>query len=281
MTVLDRLTWSRSLNCVWAWWGFLLVVSFLNIGLWVVLQRHLIGPSSQTLVWLSAGYVFGCAFRAILPRADVQRICLFDTWLSSIVVGRSVATVAELCFALQWTIVMSDLATAAQSPTAAYIAIMIMPLIVVAEGCSWYAILTTNYLFNAIENSLWAVTFAAVALGLFMLVDSFDAPVRFALEAGAVGILVYIAFLVSVDVPMYRSRWRADQASGKRFLGIVAGLKDASTRWIRTHDPLAWTGEMTWMALYFSVAVWSSLALCAFAVARESLPSFLSGIVVP
>ena len=50
------------------------------------------------MLLLCAAYVFGCAFRSLLPRADVQRICLFDTWLSSVVVGRSVATVAEICF---------------------------------------------------------------------------------------------------------------------------------------------------------------------------------------
>ncbi len=44
------------------------------------------------MLLLCAAYVFGCAFRSVLPRADVQRICLFDTWLSSVVVGRSVAT---------------------------------------------------------------------------------------------------------------------------------------------------------------------------------------------
>jgi len=38
----------------------------------------------EPLALLSAVYVFGCAFRSILPRADVQRICLFNTWLSSV-----------------------------------------------------------------------------------------------------------------------------------------------------------------------------------------------------
>jgi len=56
----------------------------------------------QLMLLLCAAYVFGCAFRSFLPRADVQRICLFDTWLSSVVVGRTVATVAEICFAVQW-----------------------------------------------------------------------------------------------------------------------------------------------------------------------------------
>src|SRR6186713_3195989 len=51
---------------------------------------------------VSAGYVFGCAFRSFLPVFDVPRVTLVDSWLSSAMVGRSVATVAELCFAIQW-----------------------------------------------------------------------------------------------------------------------------------------------------------------------------------
>jgi len=73
---------------------------------------------SEPLLLLCAIYVFGCAFRSVLPRADVQRICLFDTWLSSVLIGRSVATLAELCFALQWAIVLRELAKITHSDTA-------------------------------------------------------------------------------------------------------------------------------------------------------------------
>ncbi len=81
----------------------LTLVSGVNIAVWFLLYRELqpaAGPSSNPDVGLMllfcAAYVFGCAFRSLLPRADVQRICLFDTWLSSVMVGRSVATVAEV-----------------------------------------------------------------------------------------------------------------------------------------------------------------------------------------
>ena len=149
----DWLTWS---NPVAIWWGFLLVVSAVNIVFWLLLHRH----SRNTLdrqrgmfrvdlmVLLCAAYVFGCAFRSILPRADVQRICLFDTWLSSVVVGRSVATAAEICFALQWAIVLHQLGRLAKSDTAQNISILIVPLILVAECCSWYSVITTSYLGN-------------------------------------------------------------------------------------------------------------------------------------
>ena len=69
------------------------------------------------MLLLCAAYVFGCAFRSVLPRADVQRICLFDTWLSSVFVGRSVATVAEVCFAAQWMIILSQLGAMAGAET--------------------------------------------------------------------------------------------------------------------------------------------------------------------
>src|SRR6266566_3481299 len=89
------LAWS---NPVAWWWGLLTLVSGVNIAVWFVLYRQLheqptgnlgIRSGIELMLLLSAAYVFGCAFRSFLPRADVQRICLFDTWLSSIVVGRS------------------------------------------------------------------------------------------------------------------------------------------------------------------------------------------------
>src|SRR6516162_7817386 len=96
---------ARSNPLAW-WWGLLALVSSVNIAFWFLLYREFCnspaGSSASNsdiglMLLLCAGYVFGCAFRSFLPRADVQRICLFDTWLSSVVVGRSVATVAELC----------------------------------------------------------------------------------------------------------------------------------------------------------------------------------------
>src|SRR5262245_34092852 len=123
---VDWLAWS---NPVAVWWGFLLVVSGANIVLFVVLRRRLRtqtpGRSNAAsrgaefrvdlLILLCAAYVFGCAFRSVLPRADVQRICLFDTWLSSVFVGRSVATIAEVCFVVQWAIVLRQMANLAKS----------------------------------------------------------------------------------------------------------------------------------------------------------------------
>ena len=216
----------------------------------------------ELMLLLCAAYVFGCAFRSFLPRADVQRICLFDTWLSSVVVGRSVATVAEIAFVAQWAIILHQLGTMTGADTALNVAWAIVPLILIAECFSWYAVLTTNYLGNAIENSIWAVAFFIVGIGLCRLLPEFDGPVRVVLVVAIVGIAGYLAFLMTVDVPMYLSRWRAEVGDGSTLLSPLEGLRDVSTRWVVTHDLAEWKDEIAWMSLYFSAAVWASLALC-------------------
>jgi hypothetical protein len=220
--------------------------------------------------------VFGCAFRSFLPRADVQRICLFDTWLSSVMIGRSVATVAEVCFVAQWAIVLHQLGTMTGAGTTLTAAWVIVPLIVIAECFSWHAVLTRNYLCHAIENSLWAVAFFIVGIGLCRLLPEFTGVVRMAFAVAIVGTAGYLAFLVAIDVPMYLTRWRADVANGSRPMRPLEGLRDASIRWIVTRDMAEWRDEIPWMTLYFSAAVWASLALCVFYSFQGYLPQFRS-----
>ena len=271
---LESSTRSRSLawsNPVSWWWAMLTLVSGVNIAAWILMYRelHHAGssgriPGMEVMLLLSAAYVFGCAFRSLLPRADVQRICLFDTWLSSVAVGRSVATVAEICFAAQWTMILLQLGTMSGATTAINAAWVIVPLILVAECFSWHAVVTTNYLGNAIENSIWAVAFFIAGVGICRLLPEFDGALRVILAGTVVGIVVYLAFLMTVDVPMYLKRWRADVARGNRGLKPLEGFRDVSTRWVVTHELSEWREEIAWMSLYFSAAVWASLGLCVF-----------------
>jgi hypothetical protein len=99
-----------------SWWSLLCAVGALNILAWcvsaVALNRRQTVMSAEAYsarrlqLLLSAVYVFGCAFRSAFPVFDVPRICLHNSWLSSVIVGRSVATVAELCFVGQWALML-------------------------------------------------------------------------------------------------------------------------------------------------------------------------------
>jgi hypothetical protein len=276
----SSLAWSNPL--AW-WWGLLILVSGANIAVWFLLYCQLqeqptgsLGSTSsiELMLLLCAAFVFGCAFRSCLPRADVQRICLFDTWLSSVVVGRSVATVAEICFAAQWAIILHQLGTMTGADTTLNAAWVIVPLILIAECFSWYGVLTTNYLGNAIENSIWAVAFFVAGIGLCRLLPEFDGPVRVVLAIAIIGIAGYLAFLMTIDVPMYLTRWRAGVADGSKPLRPLEGLRDVSTRWVVTHDLAEWKDEIAWMSLYFSAAVWASLALCVCCSLEDHLPHY-------
>src|SRR3974390_845636 len=237
----SSLAWSNPL--AW-WWGLLALVSAANIAVWFWLYGYLPEPQTgsfgstsdiELMLFLSAAYVSGCAFRSFLPRADVQRICLFDTWLSSVAIGRSVATVAEVCFAAQWAILPRQLGATTGADTAVNAAWLVVPLILIAECFSWHAVLTRNYLGNAIENSIWAVSFFIVAIGLSRLLPEFEGPVRVVLVIAIIGIAGYLVFLATIDVPMYLTRWQAESANSIGPLTPLEGLRDASFRWVVTH----------------------------------------------
>ena len=274
-----RLDWLDPSNPIALWWCLLILVSAGNVAVLLGLfARYRRGAArrgrvftAEPLLLLGAVYVFGCAFRSVLPRADVQRICLFDTWLSSVLVGRTVATFAEVCFVIQWSIVLRALADATHADTPRNISRIIVPLVVIAEGCSWYAVTTTNYLGNVLENSLWTVIFVLIAIALLDLANRYRGIVRIAIAAATIGIAGYVVFMCSVDVPMYVARWRADIGHGREFFGLASGLHDLATRWIVTHDAARWDGEVAWMTLYFSTAVWSSLLLAGFGLVRHLL----------
>jgi hypothetical protein len=207
---------------------------------------------------LSAVYVAGCAFRSFLPVIDIPRIVLIDSRLSSVLVGRSVATVAELCFAAQWALMLHRIAVLSGTPVVRAMALAVVPIIVLAEAFSWYAVLTTEQRAHAVENSLWGLAAALVVAGVLMIGrPGLGALYASVIAAGA----AYVAFIFFYDVPMYWSRWRADQARGHRYSGIADGMVDVTRRWTVSCRWQDWRNEIPWMSLYFTFGVWSSIWL--------------------
>jgi hypothetical protein len=185
---------------------------------------------------------------------------LFDTAWSSVAVGRSAATVAELACAAQWALLMAELGRDLDVPRVRVIARLIVPLILFAECCSWYAVLTTNYLGNTFEESTWTLTAALLGVALFSLRER-DPRLRTLTTVGLVGSVLYVIFMITVDVRMYFTRWRADEASGRVYLSVADGWHDVAHRWSVSGTWEDWHTEMAWMGLYFSVAVMTMVAL--------------------
>jgi len=209
----------------------------------------------------SAAYVFGCAFRSALPVFDIPRRVLTDSLLSSVAVGRSVATVAELCFAGQWALFLLQSARTTGSRFVRAASLAVVPMIAVAEGCSWYAVLTTDNMGHVAENSIWGLTAALVLCSMAAVRDQWKPERRRMLLAWCVTGAAYVAFIFLADVPGYWARWVADLDSGRHYLSIAQGLHDVSSRWIVSYRWADWKSEITWMSLYFSVGVWVSISL--------------------
>jgi hypothetical protein len=130
------------LDPVVLWWTCLCSAAVINIAAWVWAfgrlrrRRGRMEPWAfavrERLAWLSAVYVLGCAFRSLLPMVDVPRICLADPAIARIAVGRSVATVAELCFAAQWALLVREAALFAGASGTLLVSRLVLPLIVLA-----------------------------------------------------------------------------------------------------------------------------------------------------
>jgi hypothetical protein len=134
----------------------------------------------------------------------------------------------------------------------------VVPLIVLAEICSWYAVLTTGQRAHAAENSLWGLAATLAVIGVLVIEPHRIAALHPAtIAAGA----AYVAFIFIYDVPMYWSRSRGDRTNEHRYLSIADGMVDVCRRWRVSYDWEDWKNEVPWMSLYFTFGVWSSIWL--------------------
>lgn len=262
------------------WWALISAVGLLNIGLWVAISRRLrTGTMADPELaryrywqWLMSGlYVFGCASRCFIPRSDVARFSLVDSWFATVLVGRSIATVAEIAFVVQWALLLHFLARRKRVRAGTWLAWFLVPLIVIAEICSWYGVITTNYLGHVIEESIWAGTALLMILGLGLCLKRAETQLRRFIQLGLVMGSSYVLYMVTIDVPNYFKLWRANEAAGKTYLSLSEGFQDVQ-RVVVTGRWEDWQYPVLWMSLYFSVAVWISLAMIHWPrqVERES-----------
>jgi hypothetical protein len=272
----------KSRAVVW-WHALLCAIAALNVVVWSLSAfavthaqavNHAAAAAGHLQLLLCAGYVFGCAYRSVLPVYDIPRVVLVDSRLSSVLIGRSVATVAELCFAAQWALILHHMALLSDSLPVRTASLVIVPLIVVAEGCSWYAVLTTTQRAHAFENSIWGISAALVVASLLVMEPHRVAGLYLPMIAWCVGGAAYVAFIFLFDVPAYWSRWRADQTNGHRDLSIAQGVIDAWRRRTVSHRWELWKSEMLWMSLYFTLGVWSSISLVYASITLGGQPGF-------
>lgn len=251
------------MNKTYIWWKFLCLAAVVNIAVWLwalAVQSELQNFSYSQPV-LSGFYVLVCAFRSFFPRIDLERYCLFDNPLSSIALGRSLATLAEICFSVQCAILIYNLGICIESPAITVIAWCLVPIIIIAQICCWKAALTLNHCWHGIEEALWIVMSILAAgcflTGFFML----SGFLKVIMGVGIVCSLGAIYIMLFVDIPMYFSRSKQKSKPGRSYLALDEGIRDALSRRIQTSDWAVWKQEVVWISAYFTFGVWLSIGM--------------------
>ena len=137
-------------------------------------------------------------------------------------------------------------------------------IIAIAQVCCWIGIISANPLWNALEESIWTL-FGSTKLIiysyiLYLLVNSkrntkINHLIGF-IPFMMVLMVSYIWFMVTVDVPMYVSRYF--NSDGK-YLSFFKGIKELSNCRIVSDSIKDWKEEIPWLTLYFSISVWISI----------------------
>jgi hypothetical protein len=199
------------------WNQIMILVSVFNVATFLLFH------SSK---YLSGIYTFVCAFRSVFPRVDAERVVLYDNFLSSIFLGRTLATIAEVSFAFQ---------VSCYNP-------IIVSQIILAQIFCWISVIKKDPFYHIIEESLWA------SAALSFLWEGQTALSSFF-------ILCYISYMILVDIPMYMGKYKAFNV--KR-LGFFAGLGDCVSTRTLVSDWRFWKREAMWMTPYFTLGVWAT-----------------------
>lgn len=257
------------------WWTFLSLIALANMAVWVwsYLTIDTTGaascpshhPYQRHHLHLSGVYVFVCAYRSFWPRIDLERYCLFDTFASSVALGRSAATVAEVSFAAQIALWLYHVGAIHGHAHLQHLALGLVPAIATAQAFCWCGVLTLNHWYHAIEESIWAVSAVCVGMAMASLAVYHPESMWYLGTLGSLACLVFFAFMACIDVPMYVKRWRENKESNpsinKKKFGYKESFGDALTTRVVVKSWDVWREESLWLTPYFSSAVWLSLCM--------------------
>jgi hypothetical protein len=137
----------------------------------------------------------------------------------------------------------------------------VFPILFLAEWFSWYSVLTTNYIGNTVEESLWCLSGILLVITSLSLVQKTEGRERLLFLTMGIYASLYVIFMTTVDVPMYYTRFIDDTLQEKIYFTLSQGFHEVNTNWYVTHSYSDWKGEQAWMFLYFTSAVWASLGM--------------------
>lgn len=220
---------------------------------------------------LAVPFVLECAWRSVFPSVYNSRQTFFDTPLNSILVDRTLAAIGEVAWMGQVALALAHLGRelqlrAFQRRLFSGAGGLIVAFAVIGEVNSYLGTATGNCLFEVIEESFWtSIYILMMPCGLYLYLRCRRLPharsaINFSLFLFIQG-FVMLPYQCGSYVPMYYSRWRADEAHNVEYRPFWSGLLGAASQRHVTRDWEDWKSEWIWMSVYFSGACWTSILL--------------------
>ena len=218
-----------------------------------------IHPYTSWHLLLSGIYATACAC-SFWPRIDLERYAIVDHWLSSMVLGRSAATIAEVSFAIQMKLFIDELYSHAGGGLLQEHTWLIVASLSAAQLFCWSSVISLNHVGHFIEESLWGLTFAFITAAIVTSIPALEGAWLSIAWVGAVSTAIYVLYMFFVDVPMYYRRMKTWEHS-PQLSGLSEKFKDAWSRRVVTRSWTIWRTEAMWLTGYFACAVWLSMSL--------------------
>lgn len=243
------------------WWLFLCLSTILNI---IFLYRS--NPDSEYSYYskiLSILYITSTSLRAIFPRIDVERICYFDTFISSTFIGRLFATFGEIAFALQITITLMFFCKQLNLKEL-LLPLYLFPIwITIAQVFCWTGVITKKQSYHCIEETIWtlSVIFLIIPTMLIIYVKTKNQNLKQGLLIAIILSVCYVIFMITYDIPMYYKRYLKDEKNGIKYLNFTEGVKDSMFCKKVSREWKIWKEDSYWMLGYFSIGTLISIFL--------------------
>ena len=230
------------------WWHLMCCGTYFNVMLLSTISPTTNDEKKQK--YLSSLFLLSTSIRSLFPRIDVERICYFDTFISTTIVGRTLATVGEVAFSLQISLAMLRLMK--ELDVRSFVPYVITPAITVAQVLCWCGVLTTNQLFHCFEESIWTIfMFLLIPLTFRLMRKTECNKVYYKLMGCMTLLTIYVIYMAFIDVPMYYKRYIHNEKQNVSYLSLKEGIADSTSCKVVTQSYYVWKEDSIWMIGYF------------------------------
>tara|TARA_B100000941_G_C28445448_1_gene522037 strand:- start:312 stop:1163 length:852 start_codon:yes stop_codon:yes gene_type:complete len=277
------------------WWYRISTITILNFLVLYELSKNQVFQDDSYFISLIGIYLFVSIFRSYYPKKEVEKVCLYDHFMSKPVVGRTIATIAEISLILALIHIFKEISfdIYQMNTNINFVLNITLILIIVAQISCWMSVITEHFLFNLVEESLWTITFTIYtiisAINFYNITESNPKLNHISLfcKLSIPLFITYVLYMLLIDLPLYSKKWNTiDKNKDKRItwnefyndihkhlaenslyqkIMKITNCSKFETSWEE------WSDEVPWMIGYFVIIGWVLIILVLWYIQYKKL----------